>query len=158
MAESDAITTEQIARECFAWANGDASKLDALAPDIDVRNPGLPDGAVRGRERWNRYLDEVRRGFPDLRFAIEELVADDDVAMVEAQVSGTHEGEFKGIRPTGRRIEFRLMTKLVVEDGRVTTWNEYYDTQEPPAQLGVTFPAVIGQLPKLAWGKLRATR
>lgn len=50
------------------------------------------------------------------------------------------------------------MNRSVVDDGQVTEWYSYYDTAELQAQLGLPFPAVLGQLPTLVLGKLRSDR
>lgn len=85
------------------------------------------------------------------------MVASDDVIMAEVETTGTHQGEFQDLPPTGRSVELWEMDKVLIADGTVEHWNAYYDTQELPDQLGLTFPAVIRQLPTLAWRKLQAS-
>lgn len=63
----------------------------------------------------------------------------------------------RGLPPTGRALEVHTMAKVLVADGQIEEWHEYYNRQEVPEQLGLTYPEVIGQLPKLVWGKLRAS-
>lgn len=146
---------EQVVRDCFAWFNGDGSKIDSMSESIDVYNPGLPDEEVHGRDAWEAYLKELKKGFPDISFEIEEVATNGTIVMVEATVSGTHTGEFQGLPATGREVEVQTMVKAVVENGRIEEWHEYYNRQEVPEQLGLTFPTIIGQLPKLLWRKLR---
>lgn len=145
-----------VVRDAFAWINGDASKIDAIAEDVDVYGPALPEGEVHSREEWASFIEANREGFPDIEFTIQELVAGDDVVMVELTISGTHMGEFMGIPPTYREIEIPAVDKFVVEDGQVVEWRPYFDSQEIPEQLGLSFPGIIGQLPKLAWRKIRS--
>lgn len=148
---------ERIVRDCFDWLNGDSSKVNAISESVDVYGPALPKGEVHTRDEWEAFIRENRNGFPDIHFSIEELVASDDVVMVELRITGTHEGEFMGIPPTGRSVEIPAADKFVVADGKVQEWRTYFDTQEIPEQLGLTFPTVVGQLPKLAWRKFRAS-
>jgi steroid delta-isomerase-like uncharacterized protein len=149
--------TEKVVRDFIAWENGDESKRDVVSESLDMYNPGLPEGEVHDRKKWAEYMRESREAFPDLHFAIEEVISSGDVAAVEVNITGTHKAEFKGIPPTGREVDFRGMSRYVVVDGKVEEGYTYYDTQELPNQLGLTFPAVIGQLPKLAWRKLRTS-
>lgn len=79
-----------------------------------------------------------------------------DMVMVEYRVVGTHDGEFQGLPPTNREIELWAVDKFLITNGQVEEWVSYYDTAELQDQLGMTFPTVIGQLPKLALGKLRS--
>jgi steroid delta-isomerase-like uncharacterized protein len=148
--------TEQIVRDFVAWENGNSSKVDIVSESIDVYNPGLDDGEVHDRESYAAYLQEGRSAFPDLQIALEEIVANGNIVMAEVRITGTHEGEFKGLPPTGRSVEIRGMGKFLITDGTVEECFLYYDTQEMANQLGMTFPEVFGQLPKLAWRKLKA--
>jgi steroid delta-isomerase-like uncharacterized protein len=148
--------TEQIVRDFVAWENGNSSKVDVVSESIDVYNPGLDGGEVHDRESYAAYLREGRSAFPDMQIALEEIVATGDVVMAEVRITGTHEGQFKGLPPTDRSVEIRGMGKFLITDGTVEECYLYYDTQEMATQLGMTFPEVFGQLPKLAWRKLKA--
>jgi hypothetical protein len=46
------------------------------------------------------------------------------------------------------------MEKLRVVDGNIREMHAYFDTREIPEQLGLTFPAIIAQLPKLVLRKV----
>lgn len=146
-----------VVRDAFAWLNGDESKIDAIAEDVDVYGPALPEGEVHSREEWASFIKANRAGFPDIEFSIQELVAGDDIVMVELTISGTHTGEFMGIPPTNREIEIPAVDKFVVKDEQVVEWRPYFDSREIPEQLGLSFPGIIGQLPKLAWRKIRSS-
>jgi predicted ester cyclase len=58
-----------------------------------------------------RIVEGVRRGcfayfeaFPDLHCSIEELIAEGDKVFCRSTMTGTHDGEYKGIPATGRHI------------------------------------------------------
>lgn len=53
-------------------------------------------------------------------------------------MTGTHEGEFNGIPPTGREVDQQGMEKLRLADNRVQEAHIYFDRQEMLTQLGVT--------------------
>jgi len=74
--------------------------------------------------------------------------------IVEFTITGTHDGELEGIPPTGRKLELRGMEKFRVVDGKIQEMRAYFDPQEIPEQLDLTFPAVIAQLPKLVLRKV----
>ena len=57
--------------------------------------------------------------------------------MSEWLVTGTHDGEFNEIPPTGREIEMKTMGKLNIADGKIQKEWGYYDSQSLMAQLGV---------------------
>lgn len=151
----DPTDPEQVVRDAFAYVNGDSSKIDAIAESVDVYDPVLPEGEVHNRSEWAAFVRDYREGFPDIHFSIDELVTNDDIVMAEMTISGTHKGEFRGIPPTGREFEIRAIDKFIVKDEQVVEWRPYFDTREVHEQLGLTFPAVLGQLPKLAWRKIK---
>jgi predicted ester cyclase len=58
-----------------------------------------------------RVVEGVRRGcfsyfqsFPDLHCSIDELIAEGDRVFCRSTITGTHDGEYKGIPPTGRHV------------------------------------------------------
>jgi steroid delta-isomerase-like uncharacterized protein len=72
-----------------------------------------------------RIVEGVRRGcfayfeaFPDLHLSIEELIAEDDRVFCRSTMTGTHDGEYKGIPATGRHISSESAEVFRVVDGR----------------------------------------
>ena len=118
----EATDTERVVHDAFDRLNGDSSKIEAIAESVDVYGPALPEGEVHSRDEWASFIRANRNGFPDIEFSMQELVVGDTVAMAELTLSGTHEGEFMSIPPTGRTIELRAIDKFVVEDGPVVEW------------------------------------
>ncbi len=47
-----------------------------------------------------------QKGFPDLKHNIVEQVAADDKVVTRWVATGTHSGNFMGVAPTGKRVEF----------------------------------------------------
>ena len=58
--------------------------------------------------------------FPDLNHVIEDTVADAEHAAVRYVLHGTHEADFMGIKPTGKRIAAEGISILMIKDGKVT--------------------------------------
>ena len=48
----------------------------------------------------------LRRAFPDLHVAVEDLVAEGDRLVSRNVVTGTHQGEYMGLSPTGRSVAY----------------------------------------------------
>jgi predicted ester cyclase len=72
-----------------------------------------------------RIAEGVRRGcfsyfqsFPDLHCGIDELVAEGDKIFCRSTITGTHDGEYKGIPPTGRHIATECAEVFTVADGK----------------------------------------
>jgi hypothetical protein len=70
-------------------------------------------------------VEMVKRGcfsyfeaFPDLHLSIDELIADGDKVFCRSTMTGTHDGEYKGIPATGRHIASESAEVFRVVDGR----------------------------------------
>lgn len=60
--------------------------------------------------------------FPDLHVSIEELIAEDDKVFCRAIMSGTQDGEIKGISPTGRQMSIDTAEVFRVADGKFVSY------------------------------------
>jgi len=154
-----ATEAEQVVRAYIqAWNDRDYDRMRELVEESYVLvDPAAPDGAVRGPDATEAYLRELVTAFPDLHIDICDSLGGEEMAMVELRWSGTHEGPFRGLPPTGRTVELRGMEKHVVADGRLQRTVVHLDGEEFKQELGLTFPAVIGQVPTLALGEVRQT-
>ncbi|MET9958598.1 ester cyclase [Streptomyces sp. NPDC006326] len=85
---------------------GDFSIVDEIySPDMVDHQP-LP-GAPEGLEGVKYTIAGLREGFPDLHVTIEDMSAHGDHVVIHNTWRGTHLGEFLGMEPTGRFIEFQ---------------------------------------------------
>ena len=98
----------------------------------------MADGEVfAGSARVNDFLSENLRAFPDFIFEPTRVSPTSEAVLVEGVFKGTHEGPWRGLPATGRRVSFPMC--LIFEfDGPVLV-NEriYFDIGTPLRQLGV---------------------
>ena len=98
------------------------------------------DGSTeeRGPEDVKRFIGEFRQAFTDFGSVIEDQVAEGDKVVTRWKATGTHQSEFRGIDPTGNRIEvtgigiFRFS-----EEGKVVESWDNMDQLGMMQQLGV---------------------
>ena len=65
------------------------------------------------------YLSVVhfmRSGFSDVQWKLEEMIADDDKTAVRWTLTGTHNGVFMGVQPTGKKITACVMNFYYFDD------------------------------------------
>ena len=111
-----------------SWEIVNRTDLDAIqefyAADLVWHEP---DQDIHGSEEARRYLATYFRAFPDLTHAVEDVIAEGDKVVTRYMVSGTHQGEFFGVAPTGERITMSGITiDRFDEDGKmVEEWPEY---------------------------------
>jgi steroid delta-isomerase-like uncharacterized protein len=145
------------------WNAGDMDLLDDLLHQRYVRHePSRPD-PIRGREALAEFIAETRAAMPDLHVTVKRSYADESGEFVlgEFSLTGTQTGVLDGIPPTGRRMTIRGATRMRIRDGKVREEYLYYDTAELRRQLGMTFPAILGNLPRFGryyYGRLNERR
>ena len=84
-----------------------------------------------------RSFTAFRTAFPDWRMEIAELVAEGNTVVGRFHCSGTNQGEFKRIPPTGKRMEVDEVYFLRVEDGKFVYFWGIEDDLARMRQLGL---------------------
>jgi predicted ester cyclase len=99
-------------RVAEAIGRGDLGAFDELmAPEL--------------AEEFKRRVGEIRGAFPDYAGTNVEQVAEGDRVANRFVFLGTHLGEFMGVAPTGRRVEFVGNSIDRVVEGRIVeSWVE----------------------------------
>ncbi|HEU5207695.1 MAG TPA: ester cyclase [Gaiellaceae bacterium] len=71
-----------------------------------------------------RLVEGVRSGcfryfeaFPDMHVSLDELIAEGDRVFLRSTLTGTHDGEYKGIPATGRHVATECAEVFRVADG-----------------------------------------
>ncbi|KUI11666.1 ester cyclase [Mycobacterium sp. GA-1285] len=72
-----------------------------VSPRLVAEVAGSPPMAW---QEWRTHLEEFTRAFPDGRHVIEEVLVDGSHGITRFRFTGTHDGEFRGIAPTGTRV------------------------------------------------------
>ncbi len=92
---------------------------------------------VGGRDGVTDFLQLLIGAVPDLQIQEEELIATDDRAALRVTLSGTHQGEFQGVAPTGNRVEIRGTHTYRFEDGLLAETWQLWDVATFLRQIGV---------------------
>jgi steroid delta-isomerase-like uncharacterized protein len=128
-----------LARRYFedVWNQGKVEVLDELlAPDYINHTPstGRPQAGPAGLKP---IVLAIRRAFPDLHFTIEDVVVTADRVAIRTTMTGTHQGDFFGVPPTGRKIEVMQIQIERIKDGRIVEHWRVTDELSLMRQLGV---------------------
>ena len=112
--------------------------IEAMLTTFDGRpryefNGETHDGADAVRELHKT----LSRALPDLHAKVDRMRHADDAVIFEGSIMGTHDGEWNGIAPTGRRIEFGGAAIFEFEDDRLVCEKVFFDTATVLAQMGV---------------------
>lgn len=93
--------------------------------------PGPLDNAA-----WSRFMADFTTGFPDSRISIESCIAEGDTVVTRWTLTGTHQGVFQGIPPTGRPVKFAGLEFNRVAEGKFVEHWAMFDNLALLQQIG----------------------
>ena len=114
-----------------------------VSPSHSLHVPTVSGGAV-GPEVYKQQWVLFITAFPDLRFTIDEMIAEGEKVACAWTMTGTHLGEFQGIAATGKKISVDGVTIHHVTNGKIMDSYGSLDMWGMMQQLGVASAA--GQL------------
>jgi steroid delta-isomerase-like uncharacterized protein len=76
-------------------------------------------GQVQGPDGYRMLFSGMRAAFPDMGVALETMVADEDSIAFAYTLTGTQNGPFMGVAPTGKKIKIRGMQISKFKDGKM---------------------------------------
>jgi steroid delta-isomerase-like uncharacterized protein len=116
---------------------------DLFSPSHALRDNNSPGSSV-GPEAYKMQVAMYLAAFPDLRITIEDTVAEKDKFVASWTISGTHKGEFLGIRPTNRKISVEGITIHYLANGKIIDSSISWDALGLLRQLGAS-PLLVQQ-------------
>lgn len=111
------------------WGKGNLGVADEVfAPDY-ARHDWRPTTASPGPEGQKQIASAFRAAFPDLRFEVEIVIAENEYVAARWTASGTHTGRWGEVEPTGRAVLYSGANIFRFdEEGRVVEiWNHRDD-------------------------------
>jgi predicted ester cyclase len=108
---------------------------EILAPDFRFYFAGSPD--PMDHQSYKEFLVMRRAAFPDRHFTVEEMVAEGDKVSARFTMRGTHEGEMRGIAPTGKAVIMTGIDIIRLREGKMVEDRVEVDQLGMMQQLGV---------------------
>lgn len=106
-----------------ALNRGNLNITDELFTDDFVDHQGGL-GPTGGRDAAKQFVTGLRTAFPDVQFEVTRLVAEGDFVVLHLVARATHSGDFQGIPPTGKSVEWAGIGILRFAEGKVAErWN-----------------------------------
>jgi hypothetical protein len=93
-------------------------RLGALFCEDYIEHAQIP-GQPAGLAGLQFRLSALLRAFPDVQWRIEQVVREGDRVAVHWQLAGTHQGEFRGVAPTGRSVTMAGIDIYRFDAGRI---------------------------------------
>lgn len=76
----------------------------------------VSDKPLYGGAGYLSVVDLMRKSFSDIRWDLVDMAAEDDKVAVSWICSGTHDGDFMGLAPTGKKFSFSVMNFYYFND------------------------------------------
>jgi steroid delta-isomerase-like uncharacterized protein len=136
----EASNKATLSRLIDAINTGDAEIIsksidEAAGSDVLFHAPVPVDatGAQALKQVWAMLL----RGLPDLHVAVDDVIAEGDKVVFRATVTGTHQGEYMGLPPTGKSITYDEIFIFRFANGRLAEIWGVVNVFSQMQQLGV---------------------
>ncbi len=104
------------------------------APEYTAHIGGNPAMNLAGHQHFAALFYAA---FPDIRHAVEDIVATEEKVAVRFTLHGTQTGDFMGIPATGKPIVVSAIVIMQVTAGKVTELRGVFDQLGMMQQLGV---------------------
>lgn len=97
----------------------------------------FPDRTCVGADEIAAYFKDLLRALPDYHMEVRSIVGEGDDVFVHWHLTGTHEGAFMGLTPTGKRIAVDGMDHFVIRDGKAVSNFVVLDQMQFARQIGM---------------------
>jgi len=122
--EAASAANAELARRFYEELHtGDVTVADEIIADDAAFHMG---SATMGLEETKQEAAAIKAAFPDVAWPVEDTLVDGDKVAVRWTFSGTHEGEYAGIPPSGNLVRVSGISILRIEDGEIVEgWIEF---------------------------------
>lgn len=127
--------------EC--WSLGRLDTVSELVADnCRFHDPVFPN-LTSGAGNFRNHIETCRRGFPDLKFTIEDTIAERNEVVIHWTGRGTHSGPFLGMQPTNRKATVSGTSIYRIENSKIVEAWADWNLLSMMEQLGITTPAQV---------------
>ncbi|MBT4709118.1 MAG: ester cyclase [Flavobacteriaceae bacterium] len=105
--------------------------------DKDVVVLGTSEGDLTGLENFKTYYSNYVIGFSDAEFTIIDIFGQGDKIVKHWNFKGTHDGDFFGVLPTGKKVDVSGATLVKMKNGKIAAEQDYFDFLDFYTQLGL---------------------
>ena len=140
------MTTEQernveVILEMFEriWNRGDFDFVNEIIAEdfIDYPPKRFFTTPLQGRQSLYDAVKGFRDGFSDFHFELMKIVAEGSHVVYLGRATGTHDGTFFGVEPTGKKVSVIGINEFHLENGKIVERWGVFDVLGMMQQLGM---------------------
>ena len=111
--------------------NGEAVS-EYFHEDVAVHSP---IGVTHGSQQLKNIITAWHVAFPNLKVHWDSFICEDDKVVCQWHAEGKQEGEFQGVKASGKTVHYPGITVYQLEDGKVRQYWAYVDMENVKRQL-----------------------
>lgn len=91
----------------------------------------------KGPQAYRNTVVDLLKSFPDIKFTVEEIIAEGDLVVARWSWKGTHTADFRGIPAGNKVVTNTALVMYKVQDGKITASWLQADRLSVLQQIGV---------------------
>lgn len=124
MLDDNKLIARRVYEDCWNKAMLDTVG-DLYAKDSHFHDPVFPSLGP-GVESMKRHIQMCRNAFPDLKFTVNDIIAERDEVVVHWTAQGTQQGQFLGLAPTHRRATVSGTSICRIKNNKIAEqWSDW---------------------------------
>jgi steroid delta-isomerase-like uncharacterized protein len=130
---------KNVVRRLFedVWNKGSMPVADELFAATYTHHDSSTPDVGRGPESEKKRATLYRTAFPDVRFTIEDLIAEGETVTARWSCRGTHKGDLNGIAATGKQFNITGVSNARFANSKMVEGWVNWDALGLMQQLGV---------------------
>ena len=108
---------------------------ELISPSHALQGPNIFGSSI-GPEAYKHEVSNLLGAYPDLRWAIEDIIAEKDKVVACWTYSGTHKGDYMGVPATNKKVSVGGMTIHHIASGKIIDSHTNWDALGLMQQLG----------------------
>lgn len=125
----------RVMEEC--WNQGKLNLVGELfAENVRVHDPVFPT-LTSGAGNVRNHIEQCRRAFPDIKFTIDDTIAERNEVVIHWTARGTHQGDFLGMHATNRKANVTGTSINRLDHGKIQEYWSHWNLMSMMEQLGV---------------------
>lgn len=119
------------------WGDGQLALLDEYVAENYVEHSNATPEPIHGAAGYKENVREFHDAFSNVDITTEELIAEGETVVNYWTITGTHDGPYAGIDPTGAEIELSGISIIDFEGDKIVRDRAIMDVSGLMQQLGV---------------------
>jgi steroid delta-isomerase-like uncharacterized protein len=133
--EANKKVVQRFVEEC--WNQGNLNKVSELLTEQVQFHDAVFPNLNPGVQNIKNHIEGCRRAFPDLKFTIDDTIAERNEVVNHWRATGTHKGQFLGMQPTNRKVTIDGTSIYRIEGAKIAESHANWNLASMMQQIGV---------------------